>query len=134
MRIPRIAIALIFGALLFPASRALVAQKALKPATQQEESFMFGRILGAIQDVGGGFTKEALGKFPSINKDLEKRQYAPRTRWLAHYWYGKALLDDGKARDALRILQTAQKEAESLTEKEQKDTAELLRQAEAKVK
>jgi hypothetical protein len=109
------------------------AQKSPKPATQQEESYMFGRILGAVEDTGGGYRREAIGKLASINKDLEKRQYAARTRWLAHSSYGKALLEAGKPDDAVRLLEIAQKEAESLAEKERKETAELLRQAKAKV-
>ena len=109
------------------------AQKTPKPATQQEESYMFGRILGAVEDTGGGYSREVLGKLASINKDLEKRQYSTRTRWLAHSSYGKTLLEAGKPADAIRLLEIAEKEAESLAEKEQKETTELLRQAKAKV-
>jgi hypothetical protein len=43
------------------------------------------------------------------------------------------LLEAGKPADAVRLLETAQREAESLAEKEQKETTELLRQAKAKV-
>ena len=90
---------------------------------------MFGRIAGAIEDVGGGYTKEALGKLSSINKDLEKRRYSLRTKWLGHRYYGEALLNDGRRKEAIRALELAEKEAELLTAKEQKDTAELLKGA-----
>jgi len=90
---------------------------------------MLGRILGAVEDVGGGYTKEALGKLSSINKDLEKPRYALRTNWLCHRYYGETLLKDGKREDAIRLLEIAQREANALTETEQKETAELLKRA-----
>jgi len=94
---------------------------------------MFGRVLGAVEDVGGGYTKEGLRKLSAINKDLEKRGYSTRTRWVAHRWYGKALLDSGDAKTAVQILQVAQGEAGSLTSKEKEETAELQRQAQEKL-
>jgi hypothetical protein len=118
--------------IVFVLSNASVAQKK-KPPTQQEESFMFGRVLGAIEDVWGGYTREGLHKLSAINKDLEKREYSMRTCWLAHNAYGKALLDSGNARAAVQMLQVAQREANSLTSKEQAETAELQRQAEERL-
>jgi hypothetical protein len=104
-----------------------------KAATQREESYMLGRVFGAVEDVGGGYTKEGLRKLSAINKDLEKRAYSTRTSWLAHHWYGKALLDSGEARAAVQMLQVAQGEASSLTGKEKEETAELLGQAQEKL-
>jgi hypothetical protein len=104
-----------------------------KAATQQEESHMLGRVFGAIEDVGGGYMKEGLRKLSAINKDLEKREYSTRTRWLAHHWYGKALLDSGDTRTAVLMLQVAQVEANSLTGKEKEETAELQRQVQEKL-
>ena len=115
--------------LLFSGGVAFGGQKSPKPATSQEDSFMFGRILGAVEDVGGGYTKEALHKFSSINKDLEKRRYSPRTVWLGHRYYGEALLKAGKREDAMRMLEIAQTDAAALTAKEQAETAELLQRA-----
>ncbi|HWY43073.1 MAG TPA: hypothetical protein VNX66_06235 [Candidatus Sulfotelmatobacter sp.] len=118
-----------FSISLFVCAAVFDGQKTPKPATQEQESFMLGRILGAVEDVGGGYTKEALGKLSSINKDLEKRRYALRTNWLCHRYYGEALLKDGKREDAIRLLEIAQREANALTETEQKETAELLKRA-----
>jgi hypothetical protein len=99
-----------------------------KVATQQEESFMLGRVVSAVTDSAGGYTKEALSKFKSINRDLQKRQYSQRLNWQAHYWYGKTLVDANKKELAIPLLETAQKEAESLGEEEQRKTkSELLR-------
>jgi len=75
-----------------------VARGQNKPATKEEESVMLGRVLGAVEDVGAGehppvdqrCSKEALGKPSGINKDIEKRHYSDRLRWLAHHWYGRA--------------------------------------------
>ena len=105
-------------------SLALAEQR--RPATQEEESSMLGRVAGAIEDVGAGeyppmkqkYIKEALHKFSSINKDIEKREYSPHIRWLAHHWYGKALLDSGNPQKAISMLEIAGTEAKSLTEKE----------------
>ena len=85
----------------------------------------------AVEDLGGGYTKEALRKFSSINKDLEKLVYSPRTNWTGHRYYGEALLKTGKREDAMHILELAQKEAGALTEKEQTETEELLKRAKA---
>jgi hypothetical protein len=113
---------------------ALAEQR--RPATQKEESYMFGRVGGAIEDVGAGessmkqeYIKEALHKFSSINKDLEKREYSLRTRWLAHLYYGKALLDSGNPQKAISMLEIAETEVKSLTEKEREETSQVLRQA-----
>jgi len=108
---------------------AFAGQKEAKPATIQEDSFMFGRILGAVEDLGGGYDKEALHKLTSINKDLEKRRYGLRTSWTGHRYYGEALLRGSKREEALRVLEVAEKEAAALTEKERKETADLLKQA-----
>ena len=92
---------------------------------------MLGRIIGAVEDVGGGYTKEALHKLSGINKDLEKRRYSPRTVWLGHRYYGEALLKAGKREDAIHMLEIAQTDAAALTEKEQTETADLLKLAKA---
>lgn len=104
-----------------------------KTATQQEEGYMLGRVFGAIEDVAGGYTKEGLHKLSIINKDLEKREYSTGTRWLAHHWYGKALLDAGDARAAMQMLQVAQGEANSLTGRETEETEALQAQAQEKL-
>jgi hypothetical protein len=84
---------------------------------------MFGRVAGAIEDVGGGYTKEGLSRFTWINKELTKREYSLWTRWTAHRWYAQALLDSGKAEAALEPLRKAEEEANALTVEKQRDTA-----------
>jgi hypothetical protein len=110
---------------------AFGGQKSPNPATNEQDSFMYGRILGAIEDLGGGYNKEALRKLSSINKDLEKRRYSLRTNWLGHRYYAEALLNAGKRGDAMRVLEVAQREAGALTDAEQKETAKLLERAKA---
>jgi hypothetical protein len=105
----------------------------LKPATKDEETVMTGRLLGAIEDAGGGYTKEAISRFSWINKELERREYSLRTRWTAHFWYAQALLDSGKSKAALEILRTAEQEASALTETEREQTAELTRKVQDKL-
>jgi hypothetical protein len=104
-----------------------------KPATPDEQTLMTGRLLGAIEDAGGGYTKEALRRFSWINKELEKREYSTHTRWSAHYWYAQALLNAGRPQEALEILRTAEQEANALTEKEREQTAQLTRQTQEKL-
>jgi len=123
-----------------------------KPATRHEESYMLGRVLSAVEDVGAGeyrtidqkYIKEGLRKRSEINKDIEKRQYSIRLRWLAHHWYGRALLDSGSAKRALPFLETAENEANSpsvscpafdscINDKEKAKNSELLRQTREKL-
>jgi hypothetical protein len=110
----------------------LASQKAVPPASQQEESRMFGRLLAAVEDEGGNYLREALARFASIEKDLKKRQYSAHTQWMAHYEYGKTFLAASKPKDAVRFLEIASKDAESLTAKEQQETSDALREARAK--
>lgn len=123
-RIASIWIALLTSCLLFGGEA--------KVATSQEESRMLGMFLSALQDAEGGYTRKGLAKYKVVNRELEKREYSQKLRWQVHHWYGKALLDAGKKKDAIGMLQIAQKDAESLTAKEQQDTKELLDRAQAK--
>jgi len=116
--------------LLFPTTSVAVPNEA---ATQEEDSFMFGRIAAAMEDAAGGYTKEALRRFTSINRDLGKREYPARTRWLAHHWYGKALLDSGDLKSAPAMLETAKSDAVSLGEADRGKTEELIRQTQKKL-
>lgn len=58
---------------------------------------MQGRIFSAIEDEGAGrcCLDEALHKLESANGDIGKLEYSARTRWMAHYWYAKILLEKG---------------------------------------
>jgi len=111
----------------------LVSSPVLKPATKNEETVMTGRLVAAIEDAGGGYTKEAISRFSWINKELERREYSLWTRWSAHYWYAQALLDSGKLQNALEVLRTAEQEAGALSEKQREQTAELSRQIQEKL-
>jgi hypothetical protein len=92
---------------------------------------MTWKLAFAIEDAGGGYTKEALSRFSWINKELKRREYPLYTRWTAHYWYARALLDSGKPTAALGVLLVAQQEGDSLAEKERNQTDELIRKAQA---
>ena len=127
--IKRFPVAVICMLLIF-ASPAAAEDK--KPASQKEESYMFGRILAVIQDSGGGFKREALHKIEAVNKDIEKLQYSTQTVWRAHYWYAKVLLQNRDRKKAAKIILLAQQDAQSLTAQEQKDTEELRQQIESK--
>jgi hypothetical protein len=100
-----------------------------KPATHDEELRMKGKLLFAIEDAGGGYTREALSRFSWISKELERREYSLNTRWSAHYWYAQVLLDSGKSKAAVEVLHVAQLEADSLSEKERNQTTELIQKA-----
>jgi hypothetical protein len=52
---------------------------------------------------------------------------------MAHFEHGKTLLAAKKSKQAVQFLEIAQKDAESLTEKEQKETAASLSAARANV-
>jgi len=106
----------------------------VKRATPSEETRMTGRLAAAIEDVGGGYTREGLSRFVWINNELKKREYSLWTRWNAHRWYAQAMLDSGKSQEALDVLQNAEQEACLMTdEKQQKtakeETAKLVREA-----
>jgi len=90
---------------------------------------MTWKLAFAIEDAGGGYTREALSRFSWINKELNRREYSLNTRWTAHYWYAQALLDSGKPKAALEVLRVAQQEADSLSEKERNQTAKLIQKA-----
>lgn len=90
---------------------------------------MLGRFLSALQDAEGGYTREGLAKYKVVNREIEKRHYSQKLRWQVHHWYGKALLDSGDKKAALKLLEMARMEAESLTAKEQQETKKLLDRA-----
>jgi tetratricopeptide (TPR) repeat protein len=102
------------------------AQQQPRQATSQEESFMMGMIVGAIQDAHGGYLGEARGRFRKIMSELEKRTYSPRLRWQAQNEYGRFLLMAGDEKGAVKALAQSKEEAKALTGKEQfKSTFDL---------
>ena len=116
-RFRRAALAVLLAGSALPAAQ-------VKQATPSQEMEMMGKLLGAIEDVGGGYTKEGLSRFVWINKELKKREYTLWTKWTAHRWYAQALLDSGNAQGALDILQKAEEEAKALSNQKQRETAE----------
>lgn len=95
------------------------AQQQPRQATSQEESFMLGMIVGALQDAYGGYLDEARGRFRKIMSEMEKRTYSPRLRWQAQNEYGKFLLMAGDKKGAVQALARSKEEAKALTGKEQ---------------
>lgn len=102
---------------------SFVLRAHLKPATPEEEMRMMGKVAGAIEDVGGGYTKEGLSRFTWINKELKRREYSLWTRWTAHRWNAQALFDSGKPQAALEIVLKAEEEANALPNETQRKTA-----------
>ncbi|HLG16915.1 MAG TPA: tetratricopeptide repeat protein [Blastocatellia bacterium] len=84
-------------------------------ASAEQETEMFGRLLGAVQDVGGGFYGEAMSRFSRIIPEMEKRNYRPRPRWLAYDTYARALIGKGDPQAAIKALKVAIEEAKQLT-------------------
>lgn len=87
---------------------------------------MFGRLLGAVEDEGGGYVDEAMSRFNWIDHELSHKEYSPKLRWMAHFEYGKTLLLAKKKDQAIEYLTLAQHDAESLTEKERVETQNVL--------
>jgi len=61
-------------------SPLLAAQRTPRLPTREDETAMFGRILSAVEDEGGGYLGEALSRFSSIENDLKKKEYTARIR------------------------------------------------------
>ncbi|MBX7221178.1 MAG: tetratricopeptide repeat protein [Blastocatellia bacterium] len=87
---------------------------------------MLGRLLAALQDLGGGNPKEARHKYEDILKDLNKAQYSPNLRWQAYDGYGRALTATGDSAKAIQALKQALMEAKSLSSKELAQTTRNL--------
>lgn len=95
----------------------LFAQQRAK-ATADQESRMLGMIVGAVEDLYGGFLGEARGRFQRIMSELEKRDYSAQLRWMAYDEFGKFLLKTGDAKGAIKALSRSQEEARGLTARE----------------
>jgi hypothetical protein len=95
---------------------------------------MMGRIFSAIEDEGAGSCclGEALRKLEYANDDINKLDYPPRTRWMAHYWYAKVLLEKRNSKKAAKIILLAKDDAQSLSPREQSDTQALAQEIQAK--
>lgn len=95
---------------------------------------MQGRIFSAIEDEGAGGCcfDEALGKLQYVNDDIKKLEYPVHTRWMAHYWYAKVLLEKRNAKKASKIILLAQDDAQSLSAKEKDDTQKLAQEIQAR--
>jgi len=100
-------------------------KKPAPPATSQQNSFMMGRIVAAIEDEGGGYKDEALRRLESINADLDKLQYPAKTRWHAHYLYAKVLWEKHDRKKAAKMIALAQEDVQTLGDDEHKQTENL---------
>jgi hypothetical protein len=80
-----------------------------------EETRMFGRILSADEDLGGGYYSEARGKYERIVSDVEKGKFSPCFRWMAYDGYGQLLIATHKKKKAIAMLTRAVEEAKGLT-------------------
>jgi hypothetical protein len=109
-------------------------KKPPKPASSEQNSYMMGRIWSGIEDEGAGSCclDEALRKLEYANDDINKLDYPANTRWMAHYWYAKVLLEKRKSQKAGKIILLAQQDAQSLSPKEQNKTQQLAQEIQAK--
>ena len=128
----------LFAACLMLAVPATVGagSKKSKAATSDEDSVMQGRIFSAIEDEGAGkcCLDEALFKLESANDDINKLEYPAHTRWMAHYWYAKVLLEKRNTKKAAKVILLAQQDAQALSATEQDDTRKLADEIQAKRK
>jgi hypothetical protein len=90
---------------------------------------MFGRILSAVEDLGGGFYKEAQGKYAAIIHDIEKKDYHPCLRWMAYDGYGETLTALKKKDKAVVMLTRAADLARNLSDREREGSARHLEAA-----
>jgi tetratricopeptide (TPR) repeat protein len=88
-----------------------------KPGKDQEPR-MFGMLLGAMQDLHGGYSQEAHSKYERAIREIEKYDYSQRLRWSAYDGYGLALLAIGNGNKAITMLSQAIEESKTLTIKE----------------
>jgi tetratricopeptide (TPR) repeat protein len=94
-----------------------------------EDGVMFGRILAAIEDLGGGYYKEAKGRYSKIVRDVEKKAYHPCLRWMAYDGYGETLTALKEKDKALEMLGRAVDLAKNLGKEEQDESAKHLEAA-----
>ena len=100
----------------FAASVSTSASALQKPKpSQKQESYMEGMIIGAIEDLYGDYSQEALGRYEIIIRKIEEYDYSQKLRWTAYDGYGLALLAVGKKNEAFIILKRAIEEAKKLT-------------------
>jgi len=124
----------VFLILIVPVTGDAGGKKPAKPASSEQDSYMMGRILSAIEDEGAGSCclGEALRKLEYANDDINKLDYPKHTRWMVHYWYAKVLSEKRNGKKAAKIILLAQDDAQSLSPKEQSDTHALAQEIQAK--
>jgi hypothetical protein len=94
-----------------------------------QELRMFGRLLSAVEDLGGGYYNEARGKYEKIIHDLGKTQYSPCLRWMAYDGYGQSLIGVHKREKAVAALTQAVDEAKALNDAQRSASKEHLQSA-----
>ena len=95
----------------------------------KEDSYMFGRIAAAVEDLGGGYNTEALHRYASIVKDMEKKDYHPCLRWMAYDGYGESLTIAKKKDKAIAELTRAVEVAKTLGDAEREESARHMEAA-----
>ena len=87
---------------------------------------MFGRILAAVEDLGGGYYKEAQNRYAGIVSDVDKKDYHICLRWMAYDGYGETLAALKKKEKAVSVLTKAVELSKNLGDKEREESAEHL--------
>lgn len=126
-------VVLLFGVLILLAitSAAQTGQKdaaSCRPPklSTRDDSTMFGRLIVAIEDLGGGYYKEAEGRYSGIVRDIDKKVYHPCLQWMAYDGYGQTLTALKKKDKAIVALTHAVELAKNLSPEEQKQSAQHL--------
>src|SRR5215467_8948287 len=99
------------------------------PTGNKEETYMLGRLFGAIEDLGGGYYKEAQGRYSGIVHDIEKKNYHSCLKWMAYDGYGETLTELKKKEKAVAMLTRAAELAKNLGEQEREQSAQHLQAA-----
>ena len=91
---------------------------------------MFGRLLSAVEDLGGGYYSEARAKYERIVHDVGKGQYPSCLRWMAYDGYGQSLIGTHKKEKAISALTHAVDEATALADAQRLASQRHLQAAE----
>jgi hypothetical protein len=97
--------------------------------SRKEDSLMAGRMMAAIEDLSGGYYKEAQGRYADIVRDVDSKDYHICLRWMAYDGYGEALAALKNRGKAVSVLAKAVELSKNLGDKEREESAEHLQAA-----